>query len=214
MAGPARIRARVATPPNPLTEKEGRRAEELEEENRELEGLAETDPLTGLPNRGHFDRVLTGVVGARLNAQSGRALGLLVLDVDHFKRFNDTYGHLVGDEVLKQVAASLKAGVRATDLAARYGGEEFVVILPNTTPQELQAVAERLRKRIGEASLEHEGTTLGITVSVGGACVRRLLGPDDGRALLALADACLYRAKDTGRNRTVCAEFETVEEDG
>ncbi len=195
-------------------ERTAARAEELEKENKELEGLAETDPLTGLPNRGHFDRVLRGIVDARLKAESGRALGLLVLDVDHFKRFNDTYGHLVGDEVLRQVAASLEAGVRATDLAARYGGEEFVVILPNTTPQELHAVAERLRQRIGEASLEHEGAALRITVSVGGACVRRLLGPDDGRALIALADACLYRAKDTGRNRTVCAEFETVDEDG
>ncbi len=190
------------------------RAEGLKSESKKLEGLSDTDPLTELPSRGHFERVLRGIVDARLRAESGRALGLLVLDLDRFKRFNDEYGHTVGDELLRQVAASLRASVRATDLAARYGGEEFVVILPNTTPQELHAVAERLRHRIGETSLEHEGKELGITVSVGGASVRRLLGPEDGRALLALADACVCRAKDTGRDRTVCAAFETVEQEG
>ncbi len=87
-------------------------------------------------------------------------------------------------------------------------------MLPNTTAEELHSVAERLRIRVAEGLLEHDGEVVQATVSIGGACVSRLRDPDDGRVLLALADACLYRAKGTGRNRTVCAEFETVEGEG
>ncbi len=187
------------------------RAEEIEGEDEARDCSPETDRLTGLPDRSYFDRVLQGVVDARLKAQSGRAFGLIVLAVDQQQRLNERYGHAVGDEVLRRVATALRESIRATDLAARYDGEEFVAILPNTTAEELHSVAERLRRRVAEGLLEHDGELVSATVSVGGACVRRLRDPDDGRVLLALADACLYRAKGTGRNRTVCAEFETVE---
>ena len=156
--------------------------------------------------------MLRQVVNDRLEEASGHALGLLIMDVDHFKKFNDTYGHQVGDEVLTGVADCLRNSVRATDLAARYGGEEFVVILPNTTMLELRAVAERLRKTVEKMTILHEGESLQVTVSVGGACLKEVRGPHDGPALLALADACLYRAKDTGRNRSVCSEFDAIGE--
>ncbi len=188
------------------------RAQELEDRYEELETSAGLDGLTGIANRARFDQVLQEVVAERLRAESGHALGLMILDIDHFKNFNDTYGHQLGDEVLAAVGECLKTNVRGTDLAARYGGEEFVVILPNTTMFEIRAVAERLRKAIEGLEIEHQGEILGIAASFGAACVQKVQGPDDGPALVALADACLYRAKDTGRNKAVCAQFATVDE--
>jgi len=188
------------------------RTRELEDKYKELEAIAGTDGLTGIANRAHFDRVLHEVVSERLAAESGHALGLLILDIDHFKVFNDTHGHQLGDEVLVSVGEALRKNVRSTDLAARYGGEEFIVILPNTTMLELRAVAERLRKAIEGVDISHDGETLRVTASFGGACLQHVQGTDDGPALVALADACLYRAKDTGRNRAICAEFATIEE--
>lgn len=188
------------------------RARELEDKYRKLADLAATDGLTGIANRAHFDEVLRETVAEKLTAESGRALGLLILDIDHFKQFNDTHGHPVGDRILTGVADCLRASVRSTDLAARYGGEEFVVILPQTTMVEVRAVADRLRRAIEKMTIVHEDDVLHVTASVGGACLQRVNGPDDGPALLALADACLYRAKDTGRNRCVCAEFSSIED--
>lgn len=188
------------------------RAQDLENKYKELEASAALDGLTGIANRAHFDQVLQSVVAERLVAQSGRALGLLILDIDHFKKFNDTYGHQVGDEVLAAVGDALKSGVRGTDIAARYGGEEFVVILPNTTMLEMRAVADRLREAIEKLEVDYKGEALSVTASFGGACIQRVQGSDDGPALVALADACLYRAKDTGRNKTVCAQFATIDE--
>ena len=109
------------------------RTAQLEREKEELEAAANTDKLTGLPNRAAFDSMLTQVVAARLRGHAANSLGILVLDVDHFKKFNDEYGHLAGDEVLKGVSGALSRSTRRTDFAARYGGEEFVVILPNAT---------------------------------------------------------------------------------
>ncbi len=188
------------------------RTRELEDKYKELEEIAATDGLTGIANRAHFDHILHEVVNERLVAQSGQSLGLLILDIDHFKIFNDTHGHQLGDEVLVSVGEALRQNVRGTDLAARYGGEEFIVILPNTTMLELRAVAERLRKAIENVAISHGGETLHVTASFGGACLQQVQGTDDGPALVALADACLYRAKDTGRNRAVCAEFATIDE--
>lgn len=186
------------------------RAEDLEKENLVLERKATTDPLTGVANRAQFDATLERLVKARRSGGSENALGLLMVDVDHFKRFNDTHGHQVGDEVLKLVAAALQAATRNTDIVARYGGEEFVVVIPNTTPELLEGIAERVRQKISESPLEHDGAELGVTASIGGACVDRVRAPSDGEALLALADACLYEAKEAGRDCVRCKPVEAI----
>ena len=188
------------------------RAEDLERKNQELETRASTDPLTGIPNRARFDETLSRVVEARLSAHSDNALGLLMVDVDHFKSFNDTHGHAVGDAVLRLVADCLTRATRGTDLAARFGGEEFVVVLANTTLEVVETVAERIREQIASSSHVHEGQPLAVTASVGGACVDRVRARGDGEALLALADACLYEAKAAGRNRVVCRAVETTDD--
>jgi len=178
-----------------------RRAEALEEANRELDSRAYTDRLTGLPNRAAFDDFLGGQVQSRLEGKLPRALGLVLVDVDHFKRFNDTYGHQVGDEVLRMIGSILRRMTRKGDLPARYGGEEFVVVAPQTTPFGLKTMAERLRGAIEAEILEIDGQKLSVTASFGGACIANVEGPRDGEALVKLADRFLYRAKEAGRNR-------------
>lgn len=187
-----------------------RRFEELEGRNRELHDAAHTDGLTGLANRKHFDGFLARHVQDRLSAGVPRALGLLILDVDRFKSFNDRYGHDAGDEVLRMLGGVLARATRKCDLPARYGGEEFAVVLPQTTPFALQAIAERLRREIEAAMLPYERIDsegrsiteeLRVTASFGGVCVTDFRSRDDTRLLIKLADRNLYRAKDGGRNR-------------
>lgn len=178
-----------------------RRNQELESEKKVLASRATTDKLTGLPNRAAFDAFLEQEIRARLSGTVPRALGLLMVDVDHFKRFNDTYGHQVGDEVLRMVGALLDRMTRKVDLSARYGGEEFVVVLPQTNPFGLKTLAERLREAIQQETLEVEGEPLSVTASFGGACIARFEAPADGAALIKLADHYLYKAKKNGRNR-------------
>ena len=182
--------------------------EELTEANRVLDGAAKTDRLTTLPNRAHFDERLEHVVEARLKGHSANALGILIIDIDHFKSFNDTHGHVIGDLVLNSVACRLKGATRDTDFIARYGGEEFVAILPNTTLPDLESVAERLRQTIETSVVETEGKTLNVTISLGGACVNMVTTHDDGMALVELADKCLYEAKEAGRNQWSCRVVE------
>ncbi|MCZ6874403.1 MAG: GGDEF domain-containing protein [bacterium] len=182
------------------------RAQELERENQELATLAQTDKLTDLRNRAGFDAALQHIIETRLQHDHSDALGLLMLDIDHFKNFNDTYGHLLGDEVLRQVAEWITASVRHTDIAARYGGEEFVVLLPHTAFDVLHKVAERIRTHISEGKVVSQGKKLTVTISIGGAWVHRVQSPKDGVDLLKLADACLYEAKDAGRNQTICRQ--------
>ncbi len=186
------------------------RAEELARLNQELASQATMDRLTGIPNRAHFDETLERTVKARLAGGSRSSLGVLILDVDHFKRFNDTHGHPAGDEVLKQIGECLEATTRDTDLAARYGGEEFVVIVANATVGMLHSIAERVRTRIEATPLQREGRLLSMTASIGGACVEPVRSERDGPALLALADRCLYEAKRGGRNRSVVRQVETT----
>jgi diguanylate cyclase (GGDEF)-like protein len=190
------------------------RADQLEREKRQLEDVVGMDKLTGLPNRARFDELLLQVVGARVASKSSTPLGLLIIDLDHFKRVNDNHGHLVGDDVLRLVAGSMKSSLRGTDIVARYGGEEFVSIVPNITLSDLRTVAERVRKNIATTALELGGGRLWVTVSVGGACARRLHSMEDGMRLLGLADECLYKAKNSGRNRCVCTHLEPAEESG
>lgn len=180
---------------------------ELTEARMQLERQALHDPLTGLANRHKFLE--------RFNLECdrlqryGHPLSLLVIDVDHFKRVNDRYGHLVGDVVLKRVATLLETTVRSTDLVARFGGEEFIVLLPETGPKGAALLAEALRARIGgepiDAECRGESIAVSVTVSVGVASVGgpQTLSFDD---VMERADAAVYHAKHTGRDRVAFAD--------
>jgi diguanylate cyclase len=161
-----------------------------------------TDPLTGLANRKYFDDMFERAM-AETRAQN-ESLSLLMTDIDHFKNFNDSYGHLTGDQVLRLVAQAIKRNVKGQDIAARYGGEEFAVILPNTTLREAVTVADHIRRGVAAKELvkRSTGENLGrITISVG---VAVLHNGDTVPALIERADACLYAAKHNGRNRVAC----------
>jgi two-component system, cell cycle response regulator len=161
--------------------------------------LAITDSLTGLHNRRYMESHLDTLVSQAL--ARGKPLAVLLADIDHFKAVNDTFGHGVGDEVLKEFARRLRRNTRGADFACRLGGEEFVVVMPETDAGLASLVAERFRQRIAEepfpirSGAEH----VSITVSVGVAAVQ---GPEDGQGrLLERADEALYDAKRHGRNR-------------
>jgi diguanylate cyclase len=157
-----------------------------------------TDPLTSLANRKYFDAALTKAIDDA--AQSGRSVSLIMTDIDHFKSFNDTYGHLTGDQVLRLVAMSMKHNLKRQDIAARYGGEEFAIILLDTTLPAAITVADRIRCVVMTKDLmkRSTGEHLGrVTVSVG---VATLQPGDTVVTLIERADACLYAAKRAGRN--------------
>jgi diguanylate cyclase (GGDEF)-like protein len=184
-----------------LEQRVAERTAQLEDANRKLATLSTTDGLTGLANRRHFDEVLRTECARA--ARVKQPLALVMLDVDHFKKFNDHYGHQAGDACLIRVAQALAAGTpRASDLTARYGGEEFAIVLPATSADEARGIGEALRRAIEGLGILHAGAQAGqVTISVGIAIQQ---GPDgDPDALLRLADAALYRAKDAGRNRVV-----------
>jgi len=169
----------------------------------ELAELSRTDALTGLPNRRHFEETFERVWAAA--RRTHRHLSLLVVDADHFKRYNDRYGHAVGDEVLKGLAACLGASVhRPDDLVARVGGEEFVVLLPETDQDGALRIAGKLHEAVAALAIPSAGIGAGsVTVSIGLA-----VGPADATLpndLYRLADAALYAAKEGGRNQTRCA---------
>ncbi|MFO1151304.1 MAG: GGDEF domain-containing protein [Alsobacter sp.] len=158
-----------------------------------------TDPLTTLANRKHLDRTLLQAVDHA--AISGEPLTVLMIDVDKFKDFNDTWGHLTGDQVLRLVAMSIKGAVRPTDTAARFGGEEFAIILPQSTLKSGLLVAERIRQTVMSRELvkRSTGEALGrLTVSIGLAAFAK---GDTAAMLLERADKCLLEAKRAGRNR-------------
>ena len=158
-----------------------------------------TDPLTGLANRRHFDQSLERLISSEI--AEGSDLCLVMCDIDHFKRFNDVYGHQTGDQVLKLVGATLKQPVKGRDIAARYGGEEFGIILPQRSFDSARVVAEQVRIAIMKKELvkRSTGETLGrITMSFGIAVMRKNDTPD---SIIARADAALYKSKRDGRNR-------------
>ncbi|HEY6101244.1 MAG TPA: diguanylate cyclase [Anaeromyxobacter sp.] len=163
----------------------------------ELARLARKDPLTGLPNRRALEEELARAAARALRA--GTPLSAAVLDVDHFKQVNDRHGHAAGDAVLAAVAARAAAALRAGDLLARIGGEEFAVLLPGAELARAAEAAERIRAAVAAEPLAAGGLALPVTVSLG--CAALLPGEGDGSALLARADAKLYEAKRTGRNK-------------
>jgi diguanylate cyclase (GGDEF)-like protein/PAS domain S-box-containing protein len=167
------------------------------------------DALTGLYNRRYLEETLDREV--RRAARAAQSLGILMIDLDHFKNFNDTYGHEAGDAVLRETGASLSKGIRAEDFVCRFGGEEFIVILPTADCETSRARAERLRSKMRELTILYHGKSLGIvTISVGVAAF-----PEHGtspKELMAAADAALYEAKRGGRDQVVLASPKVVEE--
>jgi diguanylate cyclase (GGDEF)-like protein len=158
-----------------------------------------TDGLTNLCNRKQLDALLADEVPRAL--RHGRELSLLMLDIDHFKNINDTYGHLTGDSVLRVLASIMQKRVRPNDKLGRYGGEEFCAILPETTLASAAKIGEELRSLIAAHAFLAENTEIRITISIGAACLGSGMQPED---LYKAADDMLYKAKRSGRNQVCC----------
>jgi two-component system cell cycle response regulator len=189
--------------------KTGRRVLALQEEaiaaREALREQATTDALTGIANR----RTILETLDKELerSRRVGSACSVILVDLDHFKRVNDTHGHAAGDAVLQHAASTLRSILRPYDLVGRYGGEEFVVVLPGCDAEGARAAAERLRTSMASASVAVGETTVRVTCSLGVAVGG--MGTERGRdALLEAADAALYRAKKGGRDRVVVADLE------
>jgi len=176
----------------------------LEQVNAQLTRMSVTDALTQLSNRGHFDLMFEQEI--RRAQRIDAPLSVLLLDIDHFKQINDTYGHPFGDECLRRVAAILKQhGQRAGDVVARYGGEEFVIALPGADMRQAREQAERIRAAVAELYPTYGDTRIDLTISIGVATLKPQ-APCSTVQLLAEADAALYRAKRNGRNQVTVAE--------
>ncbi len=175
--------------------------EMLEDCLKEAREESSRDPLTGLVNRRRFDILLEDTL---LNASSnGQPASLLVIDIDNFKQFNDTHGHVAGDSALRYVASCIKSNIKGQDTAARYGGEEFAVILPNTSIEHGMSLAERIRHLINARHLVKKATGVDmgrISVSIG---VTMTEEGDSADSFLHRADMCMYAAKNAGRNRVL-----------
>ena len=190
-----------------LEERLSQASGEVAELRQNLEAVrreALTDPLTGIPNRKLFESRLREA--ARNAVESGEALALLMLDIDHFKRFNDTYGHQLGDQVLRLVAKTLADGVKGRDTPARFGGEEFVIVLPQTRLENAVTLGEQIRRTMARHKVvrKDSGEEYGvIALSVGASAYRP---GEDLAELIRRADAALYHAKHTGRNRVVAED--------
>lgn len=163
--------------------------------------MALIDSLTGLYNRRYLETYLKGLMGNTVEFR--KPLALLILDIDHFKAVNDTYGHIVGDRVLRTVAETLISGLRSVDMIARLGGEEFVVVMPETSEDFAMSVAERLRRRVSETSIFYEGLEEAISVNISIGLTLRIAEDKTAEDLMKRADQALYEAKNTGRNRVV-----------
>lgn len=176
--------------------------DELREKNEELERLARTDELTGVANRRYLMECLEQEFARSQRYQ--RPFSLLMADLDHFKRINDSYGHQVGDDVLVRTAAAMRSTLRQNDIVGRYGGEEFALMLPETEVEGALTVAERCRQMIEELVVEVQGVRVPVTASLGLATnpSASIASVD---ALMRVADGALYEAKRAGRNRVVAA---------
>ena len=173
--------------------------DELRTRNAELDRVSRIDMLTGIFNRRHLDEHLRRVISSA--RRHGRSIGLLLIDIDHFKEVNDRYGHLAGDAVLKDVAQRLRAAMRTEDSLGRWGGEEFLGVLTDTPAASIGILAERMRKAVASAPfVVDEGREIPITVSIG-----HTDGTEDAEVLVHRADDALYAAKGAGRNRVAAA---------
>jgi len=170
---------------------------ELEQSNFALEKLSRTDKLTKLNNRGYWEECLCREF-TRFK-RTGQATSLVMLDIDHFKKINDTHGHLAGDEVIRQTSDVIRQSIRDTDIPGRYGGEEFVIILINTCLDDAYILAERLRKKIETLTVRYESLEIQFTVSLG---IAEAGTQNNHMKWLECADNGLYTSKETGRNRT------------
>jgi diguanylate cyclase (GGDEF)-like protein len=179
---------------------------QLEKANRTLKNLACRDGLTGLYNHRYFQDVLTHEIYR--SERNEAVFSLIFLDVDHFKKYNDTHGHLAGDKLLRKLSDIFNKAVRKSDIVARYGGEEFVIILPSTSKKHAQIVGEKLRRYIESFPFQGRDTqpTGKLTISLGISTY-----PDDGQErsrLIQRADEAMYQAKNSGRNRVCIAAVE------
>lgn len=172
---------------------------QLETANDQLAQLSRTDRLTGLNNRGHWEECLHTEFARCLRTHE--TASLVMFDIDHFKKINDTYGHQAGDEVIRTVADVLRTTIRNTDIAGRYGGEEFGVVLPVTKAREGQVLAERIRTKVEAITVSHGDSRIRFTVSLGIAEFDE--GMEQHKDWLKQADQALYQAKGGGRNQTV-----------
>jgi len=175
---------------------------ELESMNGQLRTLSKTDFLTSLNNRGFWEEALINEY--KRIKRSGHHSTLLMCDIDHFKRVNDTYGHAAGDAVIQHVAVAVKKNLRSTDVAGRYGGEEFAVLLLDTTVEQAMFFAERLRKNVEAMAVEFNQQILRVTVSIGLAEFHEEM--DEYREWIEAADKALYQSKAAGRNYITKAE--------
>ncbi len=184
--------------------------EQLNEANAKLQRLSATDGLTGIANRRMYDEL--AIREWRRCERMKKPLALVMIDVDHFKLFNDKYGHQVGDECLKAIAAQVgKAAPRATDLAARYGGEEFILVLGETDTDGAKWIANRLRQQVSDLKIPHYATSSRhVTISCGVAAVIPE-GKYSLDVLLKSADHALYQAKETGRDRVGAGVYGVIE---
>jgi len=189
-------------------EKLAKTIHELEESKRFLKEQANTDPLTKLANRRNFFQAASRDM-AQMQRQ-GEHFSLIMIDIDHFKKINDTYGHQAGDFILVELSKVLAAAVREGDTLARIGGEEFVVSSPHTNRLAAIVLSERLRKSAESTEFEFDGNNIPVTISLGIATMTK--GGDDVDKLLAVADSRLYIAKQKGRNR-ICASDKTEKGD-
>lgn len=178
----------------------GRRMDAMNKRNQRLTREVVTDALTGLGNHRFLHEKFK--VEFRKHRLSGQSISCLLMDLDHFKRINDTCGHPFGDHVLERFAGVLKRCIREGDLAARYGGEEFLVILPDCDKGEVRTVGERIRRETEDHVFTHGKKRIALTVSLGAATSYEGSG-FDYRQLIALADRALYDAKENGRNQLI-----------
>lgn len=174
----------------------------LREANEEIRILSITDALTGCYNRAHMDERLPKELKRAI--RYGRPMSLILIDVDHFKAVNDTYGHLAGDQVLKRLVGTINESIRSdVDWVARYGGEEFIVVFPETDFEKAKLLGERLRRKVSQRMIQFKEKKIRITASFGitGFASSRSLRDISYEAIISLADKSLYQAKEEGRNR-------------
>lgn len=186
-----------------LGERVEQRTAELRAANDKLAALSATDMLTSIGNRRQFATVMDAQWSVA-KSQDG-PISVIMVDVDHFKSYNDRYGHPAGDECLRRVAAAISGSVRGSDVACRYGGEEFVVVLPGSTAEAASAVAERIRAAVEALALPHEGSPRGVVSVSAGVAGAVPEGEQPAEILVAAADSALYEAKRSGRNQVRCS---------